>query len=95
MRRAPSAPQNVATLIAHSRNDWDHILTRDSINAYAVTLQDAEREATGLAVIAGELAAYLSARGAGIGGDKGHDKALAYAEKRRKALRKVLGFTYP
>jgi hypothetical protein len=60
-----------------------------------VGLQELERAADGLAQQAAWLSAYLGARGANGCGDSGHDAAVKYADKQRRAIRRVLGYTQP
>lgn len=57
--------------------------------------QHAESALSALSVRAGELAYYLGYRGAFGTGDHGHEGAFRAAEKRRKALRKANGYSYP
>lgn len=75
------------------RNEW---------GKYFDELKPEERDVQGLAnlasllcTISGELSEYLEWRGAAGCGDHGHDEALAKAQKRRKKIRKALGYTYP
>lgn len=51
--------------------------------------------AASMAVWFGVLSHYAEWRGGAACGDHGHEKALAEAHKRRKALRKAVGYSYP
>ena len=51
--------------------------------------------ATQLAIIAAELAAYLSMRGGSGCGDAGDEAAWKQVAKEHRKIRKVLGYSYP
>lgn len=61
----------------------------------AEAMQRAQRFADGLAENAGALQGYLDARGCAGCGDHGHDAAMEQGAKRRKQVRKALGYTHP
>lgn len=73
------------------RNEWgkwfENINSGDasSIDDYACSLS----------VIAAEISAYACMRGGNGCGDHGHDAAMKAVEKKRKRVRKALGYSYP
>lgn len=68
------------------RNEWKYT---------NIAKQEASDYLAFISVEAGVLSYYLGYRGAFGCGDSGHEDALAKAEKKRKALRKAMGFSYP
>ena len=74
-------------------NNWDSIL--EVLKAEGISIQEAETFLTGMSVQLGTVAHYLGLRGAFGLGDSGHDEAMKKAMKRKKALRKANGYSYP
>lgn len=73
--------------------NWD---VKDVVDETMMSVrQRLAREADALAQDAAWLSAYLDQRGAAGCGDNGHEEAVKYADKRKKQIRKVLGYTYP
>ena len=62
---------------------------------YDISIQELSDYACSLSVIAAELSEYLGYRGGYGVGDHGHDAALLKADKKRKKIRKALGYSYP
>lgn len=77
--------------VNHSRVSWekfaDHITN--------VNLSAVEDQATNAAQLYAEIAVYIGMRGAWGRGDSGHEAALTEVQKRRKSIRKALGYSYP
>ena len=76
------------------RNQWGECLDAKKKD-FVVDIQSLSDHASNLSVIAAELSEYFDYRGAAGCGDHGHDAALAKAQKRRKKVRKALGYTCP
>ena len=75
------------------RNEWGEYF--DELKSEEKDVQGLASHASQLSALAGELSEYLEYRGAAGCGDHGHDEALAKAQKRRKKVRRALGYTYP
>ena len=75
------------------RSRWGNHLERLNLNSRDI--QELASEASSLCAITGELSEYFEWRGAAGCGDHGHDDALKKAQKRRKKVRKALGYSYP
>lgn len=75
------------------RNKWGEFL--DSHDLDHVELQEIEVRASAHSVILAEISEYAGYRGAYGCGDHGHEKAVEAAKKKRKKVRKAIGYTYP
>lgn len=62
---------------------------------HAGDICEAESWLTAVAARAAHASRYLMHRGAAGCGDSGHDEALKDADRGNKAMRKVLGYSYP
>lgn len=71
--------------------DWDRCFSRMN-SSEMMTLQD---ELGRIAQAAARMSAYLTMRGAAGCGDHGHVAAVKHSNKRIRAVRKALGYTYP
>jgi len=74
-----------------SRNGWGDYLDLEQ----DISLQGLSDYACTLALMSAELSEYLGYRGGFGCGDHGHEAALKAFEKKRKRIRKALGYSYP
>ncbi len=82
-----------AMLESVSRNEWGEFL--DKQKATSSELLELSDMLTSRAVLFAELAKYLDYRGGAGLGDSGHEIAMKKAQKRRRKVRKALGYSYP
>jgi hypothetical protein len=88
----------IFTLVSQGTNDWNDQIIDEVNNEQLYSsgeLKELSKQASYLSEQLAVISEYLDWRGGGGCGDHGHDDALKKAEKRRKKVRKALGYTYP
>jgi len=83
--------QIIDAMCTMSREDWNKFAS----NLSDTDKQNAEDKASSLSVAFAEISEYLGYRGAYGMGDHGHLDALKACDKKRKRVRKAIGYSYP
>lgn len=73
------------------RNDWK--MLTDELSSSE--LQEVERTASGTSVFLAEVAEYCGQQGAYGCGSRDHEGAMKAVMRKRAAVRKAIGYTYP
>lgn len=73
------------------RNDWK-MLTNELLS---LELQEVEKEASSMAVCFAEVAEYCGQQGAYGCGGRDHTDAMKAVLRKRRAVRRAIGYTYP